>query len=48
MVRAFTYKRIECKKDKRLVLYIYQLAIETVHEITEILKDQNILLTFLL
>ena len=46
MVRVFTYKWIECKKNKSLVRCIDWLSIETVHEITEILKDQTILLKF--
>ena len=40
MVRSFTYKRIECEKNKCLVQCIHQLMIKTVHDITEILKDQ--------
>ena len=41
MVRAFTYKQIESKKNKILVQCIDQLTIKTVREITEILKDKN-------
>ena len=46
MVRAFMYKQSECKKNKRLSQCIYRLMNETVHEITEILKDQNWILKF--
>ena len=42
------YKRIECKKNKGLVLCIDRLAIKTVHEISGRLKDQNLVLTFFL
>ena len=48
MVWDFTYEIIKCKKNKRLVRYIDRLTIETVHEITEIPKDQSTLLTFCL
>ena len=46
MVRAFTYKKIECKKNKSLVQFIDLLTIKTVHVITEISKDKTILFTF--
>ena len=38
MVRAFMYKRIECKKNKSLFWCIDLLTNKTVHDITEILK----------
>ena len=44
MVRAFTYKQIKRKKNKCLVRCIDWLTIETVHDITEMLKDQNLVL----
>ena len=47
MIRAFTYKKIKCKKNESLAWCIDLLTIETVHEITEILKDKNWVLTFL-
>ena len=47
MVQAFTYKRIECKKNKILVWCIDRLTTETVHDITERSKDQTILHKFL-
>ena len=48
MVQVFKYELIECENNKILVRCIDLLTIETVHEITEILKDQTILLTFLI
>ena len=41
MVTEFTYKHMECKNNKCLVRCINRLTNETVHEITEILKDRN-------
>ena len=40
------YKRIEHNKNKRLVQYIDQLKITTVHQITERSKDRKLVLTF--
>ena len=48
MVKAFTYKRIEYKDNNSLVRCIDWLTIKTLYEITEISKDQTILLTFCL
>ena len=46
MVWAFMYEQIKCKKNKYLGQYIDIFMIETVHEITEISKDRNLVLTF--
>ena len=48
MVHEFTHKRIECKKNTFLFQFLDWLTIETVHDITEILKDKTILLTSIL
>ena len=48
IVWAFTYKQIKCNENKSSVQCIYLLTIKTVHDITEIFKDQTILLTFCL
>ena len=46
MVRLFTYKLIKFNKNKSLFQCTDRLTIKTVHEITEISKDQTLLLTF--
>ena len=39
MFRAFMYKQVEFNKVESLFQCIDQLMIETLHDITEILKD---------
>ena len=46
MVQEFAYKQIECENNKRLVQCIDRSTIEKIHEITEISKDVNLVLTF--
>ena len=46
--QAFTYKLIDCKKNKGSGECIDRLKIKTVNDVTEILEDQNHLLTFCL
>ena len=46
IVRAFTYKKIKCNKNKSLAWFVDWLEKETVHDITERSKDLTILLTF--
>ena len=48
MVWAFTYQKIEYRKNKSLIWCIDRLAIKTVNDVPEISKDKNVLLKFYL